>query len=116
MIWRARHPKYSNDATADCAFLQDILGFASVDAGHGWLIFARPRPKWRYIPLNRPPEIKTGANSTSCATISNQSLKRSRKRESGVRMLKKKDGVRLAGFGFPAGARSVSISPGALPR
>jgi hypothetical protein len=33
---------YSKDATADRAFLRDILGFASVDAGHGWLIFALP--------------------------------------------------------------------------
>lgn len=33
---------YSKDAEADRAFLRDILGFPSVDAGHGWLIFALP--------------------------------------------------------------------------
>jgi catechol 2,3-dioxygenase-like lactoylglutathione lyase family enzyme len=33
---------YSTDATADRAFFGEILGFASVDAGHGWLIFALP--------------------------------------------------------------------------
>jgi hypothetical protein len=33
---------YSKDAGADRAFLRDVLGFASVDAGHGWLIFALP--------------------------------------------------------------------------
>lgn len=33
---------YSKDAAADRLFFQDILGFASVDAGHGWLIFALP--------------------------------------------------------------------------
>jgi catechol 2,3-dioxygenase-like lactoylglutathione lyase family enzyme len=33
---------YSNDAEADRAFVRDILGFSSVDAGHGWLIFALP--------------------------------------------------------------------------
>ena len=32
----------SRDATADRAFLRDVLGFSSVDAGHGWLIFALP--------------------------------------------------------------------------
>jgi len=32
----------SRDPEADRAFLQDVLGFASVDAGHGWLIFALP--------------------------------------------------------------------------
>jgi hypothetical protein len=30
---------YSEDAEADRAFFRDILGFASADAGQGWLIF-----------------------------------------------------------------------------
>jgi catechol 2,3-dioxygenase-like lactoylglutathione lyase family enzyme len=33
---------YSNDAAADRAFFRDVLGYPSVDAGHGWLIFALP--------------------------------------------------------------------------
>jgi catechol 2,3-dioxygenase-like lactoylglutathione lyase family enzyme len=33
---------YSENADADRAFFRDILGFKSVDAGHGWLIFALP--------------------------------------------------------------------------
>src|SRR5215510_15679272 len=33
---------YSKDAETDRAFFRDILGFRSVDAGHGWLIFAVP--------------------------------------------------------------------------
>jgi len=33
---------YSKDAMADRALLKDVLGFASVDAGNGWLIFALP--------------------------------------------------------------------------
>ena len=33
---------YSKDAEADRAFFRDILGFPSVDVGHGWLIFALP--------------------------------------------------------------------------
>ena len=32
----------SKDAEADRAFFRDALGFPSVDAGHGWLIFALP--------------------------------------------------------------------------
>jgi hypothetical protein len=32
----------SENAEADRAFFRDILGFQSVDAGHGWLIFAVP--------------------------------------------------------------------------
>ena len=33
---------YSKDAEADRNFLKDVLGFHSVDAGHGWLIFVLP--------------------------------------------------------------------------
>ena len=33
---------YTKDAAADRAFFKDVLGFASVDAGGGWLIFALP--------------------------------------------------------------------------
>ena len=32
----------SKNATADRVFLRDVLGLSSVDAGHGWLIFALP--------------------------------------------------------------------------
>ena len=42
MIFGAHVVIYSNDPAADRAFFKDILGFASVDAGHGWLIFALP--------------------------------------------------------------------------
>jgi catechol 2,3-dioxygenase-like lactoylglutathione lyase family enzyme len=33
---------YSKDAEKVRAFLRDVLGLKSVDAGHGWLIFAAP--------------------------------------------------------------------------
>jgi len=33
---------YSTNPNADRAFLRDVLGFAHVDVGHGWLIFALP--------------------------------------------------------------------------
>ncbi len=33
---------FSEDAEADRAFIRDVLGFRSVDAGEGWLIFALP--------------------------------------------------------------------------
>ena len=33
---------YSRDPEADRAFFRDVLGFRSVDAGEGWLIFALP--------------------------------------------------------------------------
>jgi catechol 2,3-dioxygenase-like lactoylglutathione lyase family enzyme len=42
MIFGAHVIVYSKDAEADRAFLRDVLGLSSVDAGRGWLIFALP--------------------------------------------------------------------------
>ena len=42
MIFGAHLIVYSKDSTADRAFFRDVLGFSSVDAGHGWLIFELP--------------------------------------------------------------------------
>ena len=42
MIFGAHVIIFSKDAEADRAFFRDILNFKSVDAGHGWLIFALP--------------------------------------------------------------------------
>jgi len=45
---------YSQDADADRAFFRDILGFASVDAGRGWLIFALPPAELGIHPSDGP--------------------------------------------------------------
>ena len=42
MINGAHVVVYSTNAEADRAFFRDTLGFASVDGGYGWLIFALP--------------------------------------------------------------------------
>ena len=42
MITGAHAVLFSTDAEADRAFIRDVLEFKSVDAGHGWLIFALP--------------------------------------------------------------------------
>lgn len=41
---------YSTDAEADRAFFRDVLGFRSVDAGHGWLVFAVPAAEVAFHP------------------------------------------------------------------
>jgi len=41
---------YSNNAEADRAFFRDVLRFKSVDAGHGWLIFALPPTEVAFHP------------------------------------------------------------------
>jgi catechol 2,3-dioxygenase-like lactoylglutathione lyase family enzyme len=43
---------YSKDAEADRAFFRDVLRFKSVDAGHGWLIFALPPGEAAFHPSN----------------------------------------------------------------
>jgi catechol 2,3-dioxygenase-like lactoylglutathione lyase family enzyme len=42
MIYGAHVIIESSDADADRVFMRDVLGFDSVDAGGGWLIFALP--------------------------------------------------------------------------
>jgi hypothetical protein len=42
MIFGAHVIVSSKDAAADRAFLRDVVGLSSVDAGNGWLIFALP--------------------------------------------------------------------------
>jgi hypothetical protein len=43
---------YSKNAEADRAFFHETLGFASVDAGHGWLIFALPPAEAAFHPAS----------------------------------------------------------------
>jgi hypothetical protein len=40
----------STNADADRAFFRDVLGFKSVDAGRGWLIFALPPAEAAFHP------------------------------------------------------------------
>jgi hypothetical protein len=42
MVFGAHLILYSNDAEADRRFLAETFAMESVDAGHGWLIFALP--------------------------------------------------------------------------
>jgi catechol 2,3-dioxygenase-like lactoylglutathione lyase family enzyme len=50
MISGAHIILYSKNAEADRAFFRDVLGFNSVDAGHGWLIFALPPAEAAFHP------------------------------------------------------------------
>jgi catechol 2,3-dioxygenase-like lactoylglutathione lyase family enzyme len=59
MISGAHVVIYSKDAEADRAFFRDVLGLKSVDAGHGWLIFALPPGEAAFHPSeeNGPHEL-----------------------------------------------------------
>jgi hypothetical protein len=53
MIMGAHVVIYSKDPEADRAFFQDVLKFPSVDAGHGWLIFAMPGAEAAFHPSEK---------------------------------------------------------------
>jgi catechol 2,3-dioxygenase-like lactoylglutathione lyase family enzyme len=59
MISGAHVIVYTKNAEADRAFFRDVLGFKSVDAGHGWLIFALPPAEAAFHPSeeNGPHEL-----------------------------------------------------------
>jgi len=50
MIHGAHVVVCSKDAEADRNFFRDVLEFPSVDAGHGWLIFALPPAEAAFHP------------------------------------------------------------------
>ena len=45
---------YSQDAEADRVFIRDVLGFAGVDAGDGWMIFKLPPAEIAVHPTEGP--------------------------------------------------------------
>lgn len=53
MITGAHVIVYSKDPEADRAFFRDVLHFSSVDAGHGWLIFALPPAESAFHPAEK---------------------------------------------------------------
>lgn len=53
MISGAHAVIYSTNPESDRAFFRDVLGFPSVDAGHGWLIFALPAAEVAFHPSHK---------------------------------------------------------------
>ena len=53
MINGAHVVLYSKDPEADRRFFRDVLKLRSVDAGHGWLIFALPPAEVAFHPAEK---------------------------------------------------------------
>ena len=53
MISGAHLIVYTKNPEADRAFFRDVLGFESVDAGHGWLMFALPPAEAAFHPSDK---------------------------------------------------------------
>ena len=56
MLTGAHAILFAHDADAARDFLRDVLGFASVDAGGGWLIFGLPPAEVAVHPTDGPPQ------------------------------------------------------------
>jgi catechol 2,3-dioxygenase-like lactoylglutathione lyase family enzyme len=72
MITGAHVLLFSPDADADRAFVRDVLGFRSVDAGHGWLIFALPPGELAVHPSDSPAEAPSELSASlylMCADV-----------------------------------------------
>jgi predicted enzyme related to lactoylglutathione lyase len=54
MIFGMHTILYSKNADAVRVFFRDVLKFPSVDAGHGWLIFAAPPSELAVHPVEGP--------------------------------------------------------------
>jgi catechol 2,3-dioxygenase-like lactoylglutathione lyase family enzyme len=54
MVFGAHVVVFSSDADADRTFFADVLGFDSVDAGGGWLIFELPPAEVAVHPAESP--------------------------------------------------------------
>jgi len=59
MITGAHVLLFSGNADADRAFVRDVLGFRSVDVGHGWLIFALPPSELAVHPADPGAEVSS---------------------------------------------------------
>jgi catechol 2,3-dioxygenase-like lactoylglutathione lyase family enzyme len=53
MISGAHVIVYTKDAESDREFFREVLGFQSVDPGHGWLIFALPPGEAAFHPSDK---------------------------------------------------------------
>ena len=106
MISGAHVIVYSKNADADRAFFRDVLGFKSVDAGHGWLVFALPPGEAAFHPSdeNGPHELYF-----MCDDL-NAERDPSRRKALNALTFRKHDGVQLRRCGFPVEASSAFIN------
>src|ERR1700758_3220224 len=100
MISGAHIVVYSKNAEADRAFFRNILGFKSVNAGHGWLIFALPPTEAAF----HPSEGDVHELYFICDDQRPRWL-RSRRRVLSAPKLRRRDGVPLRRCGFPVVGR-----------
>jgi hypothetical protein len=60
---------YSTNPDADRVFFRDVLGFKSVDVGHGWLIFKLPPAEAAFHPGEDSQKQQHGDRSLQAAVV-----------------------------------------------
>jgi catechol 2,3-dioxygenase-like lactoylglutathione lyase family enzyme len=106
MISGAHIVVYSKHAEADRAFFRDVLGFKSVDAGYGWLIFTLPPAEAAF----HPSEGQNHELYFMCDDLKALRWLRSQGRALSALKLRRHDGVRLRRWRYPVEAMLASIS------
>jgi catechol 2,3-dioxygenase-like lactoylglutathione lyase family enzyme len=75
MIFGAHFLLYSTDADNDRAFMRDILGLRSVDAGGGWPVFALPPAEFAVHPSEGIPGATEDGNAAAALYLMCDDLK-----------------------------------------
>jgi catechol 2,3-dioxygenase-like lactoylglutathione lyase family enzyme len=98
---------YTKQPEADRAFFRDVLGFPSVDAGHGWLIFALPplEAAFHDSPKNDQHELYFMCDDIEAT------LRDLKARHVGVSKISEERWGKLASFTLPGGGRIAIYEP-----
>ena len=116
MINGAHFLLYSKDPEADRAFLREVLGFRSVDAGRGWLIFALPPAEIAVHPSDEgfPRSTDEGVARTAlyllCDDVKSTMRSLERKKASFAPVQEAKWGI-VTTFALPSGAKIGLYQP-----
>lgn len=115
MIFGAHFLLYSKTPEADRAFLRDVLGFASTDAGGGWPIFALPPSEFAVHPSHAKATAKTeDGHAGSALYLMCDNLKSTMKSmEKKVQFSKVEDAPwgAVTSFALPSGAKVGLYQP-----
>ena len=103
---------YTKDAEADRAFFRDVLQLSSVDAGHGWLIFAMPPLEAAFHDLDKHDSEKSGQHELffMCDDIA-ATLKELKSKKVQVSDVSEQRWGKLAKFELPGGGKIGIYQP-----
>ncbi len=117
MINGAHFILYSEDPEGDRAFLRDVVGFPSVDAGRGWLIFSLPPAEFAVHPTEEgvgPPNEDDGVAGVSMYLMCDdlrQTMNSLKARKASFSPVEEAPWGTVTAFALPSGARIGLYQP-----